>query len=51
VAKWLKLHASNAGGAGSILGWGTKIPLTAESGQEIKKKSSAKVGLDVLEEA
>ena len=24
--QWLRLQASNAGGAGSIPGWGTKIP-------------------------
>ena len=26
VVQWLRLYASNAGGAGSIPGWGTKIP-------------------------
>ena len=26
VVQWLRLHASSAGGAGSIPGWGTKIP-------------------------
>ena len=25
VVQWLRLHASNAGGAGLIPGWGTKI--------------------------
>ena len=26
VVQWLRLHASNAEGMGSIPGWGTKIP-------------------------
>ena len=26
VVQWLWLHAANAGGVGSIPGWGTKIP-------------------------
>ena len=26
MVQWLRLHASNAGGAGSIPGGGTKIP-------------------------
>ena len=26
VVQWLGLHASTAGGQGSIPGWGTKIP-------------------------
>ena len=25
VIQWLRLHAPNAGGTGSVLGWGTKI--------------------------
>ena len=32
----LRLHASTAGGMGSILGRGTKIPCEAPSGQKIK---------------
>ena len=45
MAKWLRLHASNAGGAGSIPGWGSKIPLTAQSGQTIKKSPEPRLGL------
>ena len=37
VVQWLRLHASNAGGAGSIPGRGTKIPHTAWHGPKIKK--------------
>ena len=29
AAQWLGLHASNAGGAGLIPVWGTRIPLAA----------------------
>ena len=36
VVQWLRLRGSNAGGVGSIPGWGTKIPHAAWSGQEIK---------------
>ena len=35
---WLRLHASNAGGMGSIPGQGIKIPHAVQHGQEIKKK-------------
>ena len=31
VVQRLRLHASNAGGVGSIPGWGTKIPHAAGS--------------------
>ena len=34
---WLRLHASNAGAAGSIPGWGTKIPHAAWRGQKTKE--------------
>ena len=40
--QWLGLHASTAGGTGSIPGWGTKVPHAAWHGQ---KKTS--VGKDV----
>ena len=33
VVQWLRLHASNAGGMGSIPGQGTKIPHAAQCGQ------------------
>ena len=36
AAQWLRLCASNAGGAGSILGWGTKSPHAAWWGQKKK---------------
>ena len=29
VVQWLRLHTSNTGDAGSIPGWGTKIPHAA----------------------
>ena len=34
VAKWLRLHSSNAGGTGSIPGRGTKIPHDMRRGQK-----------------
>ena len=33
VVQWLRLRALNAGGTGSIPGWGTKIPHAAQRGQ------------------
>ena len=38
VVQWLRFHASNAAGAGSIPGWGTKIPPTVWCIQKRKKK-------------
>ena len=38
MAQWLKLLASNVGGAGSIPGGGTKIPDATWCGQKRKKK-------------
>ena len=38
VVQWLRLCASNAGGAGSIPGQGTKIPHASWHGQKLKKK-------------
>ena len=38
MVQWLRLHASNAGGAGSIPGWGTKIPHAARRIPPPKKK-------------
>ena len=38
VVEWLKLHASTAGGSGSIPGQGTKIPYAAQHNQKKKKK-------------
>lgn len=34
----VQTRAANAGGLGSILGWGTKIPNATKHGQEIFKK-------------
>ena len=34
AVQWLRLRAPNAGGTGSIPGWGTKIPHVAQSGQK-----------------
>ena len=33
--KWVRLHASTAGGVGSIPGQGTKIPQAMQCGQEV----------------
>lgn len=37
MARWLRLCASNAGGAGSIPGWGAEIPGTTQGGQKTNK--------------
>ena len=37
VIQWLRLSASKAGGLGSILGWGTKIPCASEAGPKVNK--------------
>ena len=34
--QWLRLHATTAGGVGSIPGRGTKIPHAGQCGQKIK---------------
>ena len=34
--QWLRLHAPNAGGGGSIPGQGTKIPHATQQGQKKK---------------
>ena len=34
MVQWLRLHASNGGGTGSIPGWGTKIPHATWHGQK-----------------
>ena len=41
MVQWLRLRASNAGGACSIPGWGTKIPRAVRQGQ---KKPKNKIG-------
>ena len=38
MVQWLRLHASTAGGMGSIPGQGTKIPHALRHGQKKKKK-------------
>ena len=38
AVQWLRFHASNAGAAGLIPGWGTKIPHAAWHGQIFKKR-------------
>ena len=37
----LRLCASTAGGAGSIPGWGTKIPHAVRRGQKVKKQNKS----------
>ena len=44
VIQWLKLCASNAGGVGSILCWGTKIPHAPGNNQKKKKKKKDLTG-------
>ena len=44
VVQWLRLCASHAGGAGSIPGWGTKIPHAVHFGQKIKNTETLKMG-------
>ena len=40
MVQWWGLHASTAGGTGSIPGLGTKIPEAAWRGQKKEKKKS-----------
>ena len=40
VVQWLGLCTSTAGGSGSILGHGTKIPHAMQHGQKKKKKQN-----------
>ena len=42
MVQWLRIHSSSAGGVGSILDWGTKIPYAIKHGQKIKKKKKKK---------
>ena len=44
VVQWLELHASTAGGTGSILGQGTKIPWVTCAKKEKKQQSSVNLG-------
>ena len=43
MVQWLRLHASIAGGIGSIPGWGTKILHAAQWPKKKKKKKKAQV--------
>ena len=45
VAQWLRIHASTAGGVGSIPGWGTKIPHVMQHGQNKTKKNYNEIPL------
>ena len=47
VVQWLKLHTYTAGGMGSILGQGTKIPHVMQHGPPKKKKT--RLGLNKAE--
>ena len=38
MVQWLRLCSASAGGAGSIPGWGTRIPHALRFGQKKKKK-------------
>ena len=38
AVQWLRVHASTAGGAGSIPGWGTKILCAVQNGQKKNKE-------------
>ena len=40
MVQWLTLHTSNAEGAGSIPGQGTKIPHAVQHNQRLKKKET-----------
>ena len=43
VVQWLRLHGPNAGGTGSIPGWGTKIPYATQRGLKKKKEATKKL--------
>ena len=45
VVQWLRLHASNAGGTGSVPGKGTKIPHVVRCGKKKKKNRKEKAEL------
>ena len=47
VVQWLRLHASTAGGGGSIPGQGTKIPHALGHGQKKKKKGGKYIYLEI----
>ena len=49
AVQWLRLHAPNAQGIGSIPGWGTKIPHAVLCGQKKKKKRIKIFGYYIIE--
>ena len=42
AVQWLRLHASRAGGAGSIPGWGSRILHAVQCSQNVIKKKKKK---------
>ena len=40
VVQWSELHASTAGGTGSIPGWGTKVLQDIQCGRKKRKKKT-----------
>ena len=42
MVQWLRLHTSNAGGMGSIPGWGTKIPCATQQKKKKKEEETSK---------
>ena len=46
MVQWLRLHASKAGGVGSIPGWGTKILHALWHGHKSTGKKKEKVGIE-----
>ena len=46
--QWLRLRASDAGCAGLIPGWETKIPHATQRSQEKKIKNKKKTSLDII---
>ena len=50
VVHWLRFCASTAGGMGSVLGWGTKIPHTKPFSQKNKKRKPGQQILSGVEE-
>ena len=50
VVQWVRLHASNAAGAGLIPGQGTKIPYALSQKKKKKKKASCILGVNSLTE-
>ena len=49
AVQWLGLHASNAGGVGSVPGRGTKIPHAAQHGQKFILKKTTQLNPMIVE--